>query len=45
MGFGGHFTDDGLVLVNADDSSTTPIVPGAGSLLFVDNGDGTVSVG
>ena len=42
---GGHFTEDGLVLVNADDSSTTPIVPDAGSLLFVDNGDGTVSVG
>ena len=38
--------DDGsLVLDNDDGSTTTPIIPADGTLLLVDNGDGTVSVG
>lgn len=43
---GGAFNDDGsLVLDNDDGSTTTPIIPADGTLLLVDNGDGTVSVG
>ena len=43
----GSFNGDGdLVLVNADGSTVDPITPldDDGTLLFVDNGDGTVSV-
>ena len=43
---GGSFDDDGnLVLDNDDGSTTDPIVPADGTLLLIDNGDGTVSVG
>ena len=42
----GSFDEDGnLVLVNDDGSSVAPIAPlDDGTLVFVDNGDGTVSV-
>lgn len=39
-----HFEDGDLVVEN-EDGSTFPITPGDGAYLFVDNGDGTVSVG
>ena len=43
---GGQFDDDGNLVLNNDDGSTTqPIVPAVGTLLLIDNGDGTVSVG
>ena len=42
----GEFDEDGnLLLTNADGSTTAPIVPlDDGTLIFVDGGDGTVSV-
>ena len=43
---GGSFDEDGnLVLVNSDGSALQPIAPvDDGTLIFVDNSDGTVSV-
>lgn len=43
---GGVFDDNGrLVLINDNGSRTSPIEPANGVLVFVDNGDGTWSVG
>ena len=43
---GGTFNSDGdLVLHNDNGSDVNPITPADGVLFFIDNGDGTVSVG
>lgn len=42
----GWFNEDGeLILENDDESLTSPITPADGSLFFVDNSNGSVSVG